>query len=469
MLLVKRMDPFTQKVESFIKAHNLICENDTIVMGVSGGPDSVALFYVLLELRKTLNLNLVCVHVNHGLRKEAAEEAGYVSKICHDNNVAFYLKECDLERLAAEWKIGTEEAGRRVRYEAFDEAISVSGGTGKIAIAHNKNDRAETFLFNLFRGTGPKGLTSIRPVRDNVIRPLLCVTRSEIEDYLNKNAFKYYIDKTNKENTYTRNRIRNILIPEAEANVNSKAGDHVAETSVTLTELFDFAEEEVNEAFNNIAIRNSNRVSFDIKKYNELHDYVKKNLILKSIGYLVPNFKDITKTHIEDVLDIINKPGNKSVNLPYGIVAGRSYNELVLERKGKEEDFSIPEIEIREGFNAVVPGVGSVHVKKYEARELKDIPEKTYTKYFDCDKIKGNIFLRGIKAQDFLVINKEGNKKKVSKYLKDEKVPEDRRNKTILFADGDHVMWVVGHRISEYYKIDEKTETVLEIEVSKEE
>jgi tRNA(Ile)-lysidine synthase len=463
------MDSFTQKVSSFIKAHNLIQENDTIVMGVSGGPDSVALFYVLSELRESLKLNLICVHVNHGLRKEAVEEAEYVSKLCHDNNVTFYLKECDLTKLSKEWKLGCEEAGRRVRYEAFNEALKLSGKEGKIAIAHNKNDRAETFLFNLFRGTGPKGLTSIRPMRDNVIRPLICVTRSEIEAYLNRNDHKYYIDKTNKENDFTRNRIRNILIPEAEKSVNNRAGEHVADASVTLTELFDFAEEEVNDIFDRLSKKSGSRVSFDIESFGKTHDYVKKNLILKSIEYLVPHFKDITRLHVEDVLDVMEKPGNKTVDLPYNIVAGRSYGELFLERRDKETETKLPEIEIKAGFNESVTGLGRVSVKSYEARVLKDIPEKAYTKYFDYDKIKGNIFLRGMKTQDFLVINKEGNRKKVSKYLKDEKVPEDMRNQTFLFADGDHVMWVVGHRISEYYKIDDKTETVLEIEVSKEE
>ena len=183
---------------------------DSIVAGVSGGADSVCLLLILCSLSRKLDLQLAVVHVDHGIRQEAVEDAAYVRQLCEEMKVPFFLVKKDVPRYAAARHLSLEEAGRQIRYQAFREAAKKLNGRGavKIAVAHNANDRAETMLFHLFRGTGLTGLGSIRPVRDGIIRPLLGLQRTEIEAYLEEEGRAYCKDKTNEEDTYTRNRIR---------------------------------------------------------------------------------------------------------------------------------------------------------------------------------------------------------------------------------------------------------------------
>lgn len=178
------------KVLSYCRKHKMFRNGDRVVLGVSGGADSVCLLFVLLKLRECLGIDLCVVHVNHGVREDAGEDAAYVEKLCNDRGIPFRLKEIRLEKLAKELEATMEEAGRMARYQAFEEACRVWSGS-RIAVAHNSNDRAETMLFHLFRGTGLKGMTGILPVRGNIVRPLLCLERSEIEEYLKESGILY--------------------------------------------------------------------------------------------------------------------------------------------------------------------------------------------------------------------------------------------------------------------------------------
>ena len=198
--------------------HHMLTPGDRVVAGVSGGADSVCLLFVLLKIREEIPFSLHGVHVNHGIRKEAGEDAAYVEQLCSQFGLPFILvKENVRERAAAE-KRSEEEMGRLVRYQAF-ESVMKSVGANKIAVAHNSNDQAETMLFHLFRGSGLSGLCGIRPVRDHIIRPILCLERKEIEQYLEERKIAYCKDATNEEDDYTRNRIRHHILPYAEQEI----------------------------------------------------------------------------------------------------------------------------------------------------------------------------------------------------------------------------------------------------------
>ena len=207
-----------KQVKEYCDRHQMLERGDRVVLGVSGGADSVCLLFVLLALRRELDLQLHVVHVNHGIRIEAGEDAAYVSALCEAHQVPFYLYEKDIPALAKEWSCSEEEAGRRVRYEAFEEVLRQQC-CQKIAVAHNSNDRAETMLFHLFRGTGLTGLAGIRPVRGQIIRPLLCVDRAQIETYLTEKQISYRHDATNDCDDYTRNKIRHHILPYAEQEI----------------------------------------------------------------------------------------------------------------------------------------------------------------------------------------------------------------------------------------------------------
>ena len=203
-----------EKILKTIQTYNLIENSDKIVVGVSGGPDSITLLNVLLTIKKEkiINFNMVVCHVNHQIRKEAVEDAEYVSKFCSENNIPCFVKKINVEKIAKDEKIGTEEAGRKIRYEFFQE-IAQQTNSNKIATAHTANDNAETVLMNIIRGSGIKGLKGIEAKRNNIIRPLIECTRAEIEEYCKKHTLNPRIDKTNFQNIYTRNKVRNLLIP----------------------------------------------------------------------------------------------------------------------------------------------------------------------------------------------------------------------------------------------------------------
>lgn len=208
------------KVLNTIKKYNLIQENDKIVIGVSGGPDSMCLLNILNGLKEKLNFEIVVAHINHMIRKEAEEETQYVKNFCDKLGIKCYIKRIDVIDKSNKEKIGTEEAGRKARYDFFEEVLNIVNAN-KIATAHNENDNAETVLMNIFRGAGTSGLKGIEPIRDNkYIRPIIECERSEIEEYCRVNKLQPKIDKTNFENVYTRNKIRNVLIPEIKKEFN---------------------------------------------------------------------------------------------------------------------------------------------------------------------------------------------------------------------------------------------------------
>lgn len=231
------------KVLNTIKKYNLIQENDKIVIGVSGGPDSMCLLHILNGLKEKLNFEIVVAHINHMIRKEAEEETQYVKNFCDKLGIKCYIKRIDVIDKSNKEKIGTEEAGRKARYDFFEEVLNIVNAN-KIATAHNENDNAETVLMNIFRGAGTSGLKGIEPIRDNkYIRPIIECERSEIEEYCRFNKLQPKIDKTNLENVYTRNKIRNVLIPEIKKEFNPNIIESLNKLSILARQENNFIQE----------------------------------------------------------------------------------------------------------------------------------------------------------------------------------------------------------------------------------
>lgn len=231
------------KVLNTIKKYNLIQENDKIVIGVSGGPDSMCLLHILNGLKEKLNFEIVVAHINHMIRKEAEEETQYVKNFCDKLGINCYIKRIDVIDKSNKEKIGTEEAGRKARYDFFEEVLNIVNAN-KIATAHNENDNAETVLMNIFRGAGTSGLKGIEPIRDNkYIRPIIECERSEIEEYCRVNKLQPKIDKTNFENVYTRNKIRNVLIPEIKKEFNPNIIESLNKLSILSRQENNFIQE----------------------------------------------------------------------------------------------------------------------------------------------------------------------------------------------------------------------------------
>ena len=310
-----------KKVLNTINKYELIKNGDTIVVGVSGGPDSMTLLNILINLKQKLNINIVVAHVNHMIRKEADEETTYVIEFCKKNNIECFIKKEDVEKIAKERKLGTEEAGRNLRYDFFDE-IANKINANKIATAHNSNDNAETVLMNIIRGSSTSGLKGIEPIRDNkFIRPLIECNRKEIEEYTKKENLNPKFDKTNKENIYTRNKVRNMLIPYIEENFNPNFVNSLNRLSELASIENDYLDKKTIESFEKIIISQSignkenleqNGIVLNLKEFNKLDFVIKNRVILYTISKVLGNSQNIEKTNVEDIVKLCeNNIGNK--------------------------------------------------------------------------------------------------------------------------------------------------------------
>jgi len=302
-----------QKVINTIKESNLIKNGDKIIVGVSGGPDSICLLNILNEIKEEFNIKLYVCHINHGLRKNAILDEEYVEQFCKEKNIEFFAKKADIKSLATENKIGTEEAGRNVRYEFFEETLK-KVNANKIATAHTENDNAETIIMNFIRGSSLSGLKGIEKSRQNkYIRPLINCNRKEIEEYCEKNNLKPRIDETNKENIYTRNKIRNICIPYIEKEFNENIVGTLNRLSEIIIDENNYMQVQTAEAYKNLVIEeNEKNIILDLKNFNKEHIVIKRRLILYTINKVLGTNNGIEKKNIDDIIKLCERNiGNK--------------------------------------------------------------------------------------------------------------------------------------------------------------
>ena len=305
------------KVLETIKKYKLIENGDRLVLGVSGGPDSITMLNILNDLRNDRNLHMsfdiIVAHVNHLIREEAKEDEKFVEDFCKKINVPFYSKSIDVQRIANNNKIGTEEAGRNARYEFFDEILKKTN-SNKIAIAHNKNDKVETIIMNMLRGSGIAGLKGIEPIKNNkYIRPLIECERFEIEQYCKENNIDARIDRTNFENIYTRNKIRNIVLPYIKEEFNPNIIQTMYRLSELVKEEDEYLENTVINKYKELIIEEQEKqFIMDLKGFNKQEKVIKSRILLYTISRLLGSTNGIEKVHIEDVIQLCeNNIGNK--------------------------------------------------------------------------------------------------------------------------------------------------------------
>lgn len=305
-----------EKVLKTICKYRLIENGDKLVLGVSGGPDSISMLNILNDIKNDKKINLefqiVVAHINHMIRKEAKEDEEFVRKFCMEKNIEFYSKSIDVKKLANTNKIGTEEAGRNVRYEFFNSVLKETGAN-KIAIAHNKNDNAETIIMNIMRGSGILGLKGIEAKRGIYIRPLIECEREEIENYCEEKKLNPRIDKTNFENEYTRNKIRNIIIPYIKKEFNPNIINTLERLSNLVKEEEEYIEKQVIDKYNGLLIKEEEKeIILDLKSFNNQEKVIKSRLVLYTITRLFGTSNGIEKVHIEDIIKLCsNNIGNK--------------------------------------------------------------------------------------------------------------------------------------------------------------
>ena len=456
-----------EKVKSYVNKWQMLGSEDCVITGVSGGADSVCLLFVLLELQKEIGFRMVAVHVNHGLRgQEADEDEAYVRQLCEEHGVLYETYFRNVELIAKNRKQSTEEAGREIRRACLEQALSKHEGT-KIALAHHQDDNAETFLLNLARGTGLRGLGGIRPVKGNIIRPLLCVRRCDIEEYLKENNIMYRTDSTNQSDVYTRNRIRNHILPYMEESLNVKTVDHMNETMEQLRQVQEYLDEQA-EIFRQQCVRETETGYLIMQEaYTEVPKVIRPMLLRKVMVDVCGKEKDLEAIHLRQLQELFDKQTGRRVDLPYGMEACRIYAGVELGLKKEEAayekevcwDMEEPELHFSWGQRKVRCRI----VDKTEMAAEAD--QKNHTKRFDCDIINHMVCFRTRRQGDYITIRPDGGTQKLKSFFINEKIPQKQRDKLLIVADGNHVLWIEGYRVNPVFQVTEHTKRVLEINI----
>ncbi|MGN1167389.1 MAG: tRNA lysidine(34) synthetase TilS [Lachnospiraceae bacterium] len=445
-----------QRVKSYIREQKMLKKEDRVIAGVSGGADSICLLFMLLELKKEMGFDLLAVHVHHGLRGESADaDEQFVRQICEEKKVELFVFHEDVAAYAKNHHLTSEEAGREVRRSIFLRVLEEQNATC-IALAHHQNDNAETFLWNLCRGSGLKGLRGILPKNGVWIRPLLCLNRKEIESYLEKRGISYCTDETNLEDDYTRNRIRNHVIPYLEDNINSQTVSHITESMRQLQNISSYIEKEAERHMKKcIEVKSENEYILNRMRFDEVPEELRPYVIYNTICKVAGREKDITSVHVKTTAELLLKQVGKKVNLPYDMEVVRCYDGLAFRKKaGRYESNTVSEEETGDLFDFRI---------FEKCTESKTFPENIYTKWFDYDIIKNTVKIRHRMPGDYIVIDKNGRTQKLKQYFINEKIPQNIRDSIWLVADGQEIMWVVGYRQSQAYQIRRDTKRILEI------
>lgn len=450
------------KVRNYMDKWQMLQSEDCVIVGVSGGADSICLLLMLSKLQEAMGFHMVAVHVNHGLRGlDADADEAYVEKFCKELGVVCESYYADVELISKKRKQSTEEAGREVRREFFEKTMKKYGAT-KLALAHHQNDSAETFFINLARGTGLRGLGGIAPVNGNVIRPLLCLKREEIEAYLKEEGISYCTDDTNYGDEYTRNRIRNHTIPYLQEQVNPKVVEHMNETMEQIRQVQGFLDEQVEMYWDRSVTAAETGYLISGEAYLQVPEALKPLLIRRVLTVVSGKEKDLESVHVRQLQELFRKQVGRKTDLPYQMEGKRVYEGILVYVKENQPKQPLDEVIFHILDREADFKIGKKHIS---CKVTDEYVEKSHTKQFNCDIIKNNISIRTRKQGDYITIHEDGRTQKLKSYFINEKIPQDERDEILLVAEGSHVLWIVGYRTNPVYEVKTNTKRVLEIQI----
>lgn len=446
-----------EKVEKYCITNKLIEKGDRIVVGVSGGPDSLCLLSLLNSLKDKYELRLIVVHINHSLREEADFEENYVKEIATKLNLNFFSKKVDINMLSKERKCSTEEVARNVRYEFFREVLEKTN-SNKIAVAHNKNDNAETVLMNIIRGAGNTGVSGIDNKNNDIIRPLICIGRDEIEKYCDEKSLTTMIDKTNFETVYTRNKVRNLVIPMLKK-INPDIIESLNRFSEIVRDEEEFIEEYVEEIYNKIVIHNEAELYVEKDEFLKLKVGLKRRILRMAIYEFNKSLKDVSFKTINNAIDEIEHSQNGNIiKIVPGVKIFVQYNKLkFIKEKIEIEDYI---------YELNIPGrVYLKEINKWITVEVKNAEDVGITEknpnihFFDIAKTGKKLYVRNRKNGDYFYPTGMEGKKKLKDFFSDLKLEE--RDEIPIVTNGEEIIWIVGLRSSKKFLKDKSTKEVI--------
>ncbi|MDD3226635.1 MAG: tRNA lysidine(34) synthetase TilS [Tissierellia bacterium] len=456
-------------IKNNIIERNLIAPGDNILIALSGGPDSVFLFHNLRKLRETLSFNLYASHINHMYRgKDAMHDEGFVRKLCDKYGIKLFVKRKNATEYAKELKVTEEEAGRVLRYDFFKENLKEVGG-GKVAIAHNLNDQAETVLQRIIRGTGIDGLSAMSFQMDNLIRPMLNISRNEIMNYLHENNYDYCIDITNTQDIYGRNKIRLNLIPYLEQNFNPNIQSSLCRMSETMGRDKKIIEKYVEVKFlEALKEKGDLRVVMDLSLLKSLDIGEMGRIIRRGLEELKGNTVNVEMKHIDSAISlIISGKTGKKINLTDGFTVEISYDNFIINKTVEK----VPDFE----YNIVLNRLNQIdEINKTLFAAVADIADMSEVNIkdkdvisVDYDLIKGSLVARNRRLGDSMIPCGMKGSKKIKDIFIDLKIPKEERDSKLIIADDENIIWLEGYRINDKYKVSAATKKILNISMGR--
>lgn len=464
-----------KKVMSYVKDNKLIKSDDRILVALSGGPDSICLLNILFELKKELNIEIGAAHINHLLRGEDAfKDEEYVIKICEEIGIPCFVTRVDINNYSKEYKLSSEMAGRQVRYGFFEE-ITKKEGYNKIATAHNANDQAETILFRLMRGTGLEGLGGIKVSRDDkIIRPILCLSRQEVEEYVEIKGLKPRIDKTNFEKIYNRNKIRLDILPYMKENFNEDIIQTLNRMSVLLQKDNEFLEKLALNSYKKYCVEDVDYFIIKEEIFKEEEPIINRVLRRALVKYSKSNY-DFEMKHINDVFSLNQKGSGKVIDLPNGIYAENIYGDIYIKNKknkfnnNKSEKALISKEEINNQIVNFEQFIIEFYVVDYYQGNIVNLNRNNYIQCFDFDKINDNILIRKrIDGDKIVPLGMKGTKKLKDIFI-DMKIPKEDRERVPILCFDEKIAWIIGIKISEDFKVTNTSKKILKVVVKRKE
>lgn len=442
-----------EDVLSVIKRYNMLENCDRIVVGLSGGADSVCLLSVLNSLKAEYGFSLVAAHINHGIRgAEAQRDEESCKKLCESLDVPLEILHADIPTLSKQQGIGEEECGRIVRYDFFR---SLAGERGKIATAHNLNDNAETLLLNLVRGAGSKGACGIPPVRDNIIRPLIETDRKSIEKYCEENELQYVTDSTNLECEYSRNKIRIKVLPTL-CEINQNAVGALSGFASRMREQEAFLESVVNEKYSQ-CVKNSELYEAE---FSALDIFLKKRIAGRFLSEL--SHGEVEAKHIDDFLRFVGS-GKALVTASATEIVSR--DGKIFKKPEQAEQFSV---DFSLDDKAVNLPFCEISIEKYDIKDLQNLNKDILDNLIDCDKISNTLILRSRKDGDKFTFSKRRVTKTVKKLFNEDKIPPEVRNRMVILDSDGEVVWLSGYGTNKKFRIGADTKKAIKLNISQE-
>jgi tRNA(Ile)-lysidine synthase len=452
---------FLEKVKATISKYSMLSGGETVLVCLSGGADSVCLLTVLHKLKDELGLKLHAVYVDHGLRPgETPDEIEFCRKLCEGLSIPFVVKSIDVKARATESGMNKQEVARELRYGAFDEVFAEIRAD-RLAMGHTADDQIETFFMRFFRGSGPKGLSGIPPVRARIVRPLIEIERSSIERFLDEEGISYMTDSSNLKDDYLRNKLRLLVMPQVKK-INPGIVQTVTRTMEVLREEEKYFELIVTMTLMKLISRKSDLgIELFLSPMEAMDKVILRRVLRRAIDE-TKGLRGMEFVHIEDTIDLIKKGRHGDrLYLPKGLRVIKNYSTLVLTsevpRRLETRVLSVP-------GEVVLRDISVVMKATVENVEDRDVERKTAA-VFDADKVGTALTIRPREKGDIFYPIGFGKKKKLQDFFVDEKVPRDERDSIPIVASGNDIVWIAGYRGDERFRVTRETIRYLKIQI----